>query len=310
MPHFPRFATVCAASLIAFALSATPVAALDVAPVTTASPLGEQHISLSVSPTRQSLELNPNETTTGNITVTNSGTLDYRVRVYATPFTVNEDYSQNVFDQENNYSQISRWITFAGATEFDLAANERKTVDFEISVPESVPAGGQYASIMAETVPDENATGVVAVRRIASLLYAHVTGTTINKGNVISREWSGIYTTSEIKTRLTVENSGNTDFTVISRLIITDLFGHKIDEISTPVRTLLPDTTLAFDLNWTSPSLIGIYHLAQETDLLDDTIRAEHTIIIMPIWFAVLALLLVIGIIFTLVIFIKKRHKK
>lgn len=304
-----RSVFVLAAATIALSLgSLGAVLAVD-SPTDSAS-----NISLSVLPAQQRLTLEPGETKTAEITIVNSGGVEYEAKVYATPYTVSDDYTSNIFEgEELIYSQIHRWITFDGnesTDTFTLEPGERKTVEFTINVPESVPAGGQYAGIMAEIVPPPDATGVVAVRRVASLLYTNIDGETINKGEITGRTLQSFYSNQDIETSLTVKNLGNTDFAVETRLKITGLFGGEVDEIVEPTKILLPDTSRKFDLNWHSESPIGIYRLTQQVKFLDSTVEETRIIIVMPMWFILLVVIAIMVLIIVIIIRARNRREK
>ena len=300
----------------AFILAAVAVLSLGLAGVVSAvGSNSEPTISISVLPAQQRLALEPGETKAAEVTVVNSGNTPYEVKVYATPYTVSEDYTSNVFEGDTlPFSQIWRWILFDGEESTDLFVLEpgtRKNIEFTIDVPKSVPAGGQYAGIMAEIAPPADATGIVSIRRVASLLYTNINGETIDKGEVTDRIWQSFHSDRDIKTSLTVENLGNTDFTVENRLLVTGLFGNKIDEVVELSKTILPETSRSFELNWQSKSPVGIYRLTQQSKFLDQTITKTKLIFIMPVWFMVLALVVLVIVIIVIIHIIKRnKHRR
>ncbi|MCL2001941.1 DUF916 domain-containing protein [Candidatus Saccharibacteria bacterium] len=245
-------------------------------------------ISISLSPGQQRITLNPGETVTAEVTVINSGTTEYEFVVYATPYEVAPDYSGNIFDNPATArSQISRWISFAGQAKTapsTLAPNERRVIEFTINVPDSVPAGGQYAAIMAEVVPPPDAGGVVTVRRVASLLHAHVNGNTLEQGAITERVWRRRYASRQVNTSLTIANTGNTDFVAENSLIVQTLFGRTVSETRDPAKLVFPDTSRTFELNWQSKGPVGIYKLTQQSTFLGNTISATRWIVLIPVW--------------------------
>ncbi|MDR0887289.1 MAG: hypothetical protein LBM97_01210 [Candidatus Nomurabacteria bacterium] len=297
----------------AFTLMTTALLSLGTVPSVAADEISEPTISLSVKPAQQRLELSPNQSKSAEITVVNSGTVGYEIKVSSTPYTVANDYSVNVFDRGNDYTQISRWISFDGETEFYLEPSQSKIINFTINVPASVPAGGQYASIMAETVPPADASGVVAIRRIASLVYANINGNTIDKGEITKRIWQNIITNDEgveqTATSVTVKNDGNTDFAAQSRLQIIGLFGNSVDEVIDTPKTIFPDTERTVDLVW-NKSPVGIYRLILETSYLGETHTATKIVVLIPIWLWFIILIAAIAIIFVIVKIRGHRHAR
>ena len=272
----------------------------------------EPAVSISLSPGILRMSLDPGETKTAEITVINSGNIAYDAKVFAATYAVAPDYSNNVFEgDETIYSQIYRWISFKdGEPEesFNLGPGERKTVGFTIAVPESVPAGGQHAGIMAQIVPPDDAAGVIPVRRVASLLYARVNGDTIDKGEVTERSWRGFYSGRDIDTSLTIKNTGNTDFAVENRLVVMGLFGNLVDEVTEPPMMIFPETSRTFELK-SKNGTIGIYRLTQESRFLDQTFTETRIIFVTPIWLVLLAYGVTIAVIVLLIFYINKRRK-
>ncbi|MCL2094591.1 hypothetical protein FWH13_00505 [Candidatus Saccharibacteria bacterium] len=265
-------------------------------------------ISLSVSPAQQRLSLEPGGTSTAEVVIINSGTEGYDIRVSATPYEVAPDYTHNIFDREGVYSQIHRWITFNGQTTFRLEPGERKTVTFTVNVPISVPAGGQYAGIMAETIPPADASGVVAIRRVASLLYANLAGDTIETGSVTDRVWRSFYPSRDVTTSLTIQNTGNTDFSVENHLFVDSLFGRRIAEVTEPARVIFPDTSRTFELNWQSARSVGAYRITQQSAFLHQSITETKLIVIMPVWFIISAIMAVFTIVILIILSVKRRR--
>jgi hypothetical protein len=289
----------------------------------------EPSVSLSVSPAQQRLDtLNPGDTVTAETIIINSGTEGYDVKVYATPYEIADDYSHNIFDRESTYSQLYRWVTFNDPTEFYLEPGARRTVRFTVTVPASVPAGGQYASVMAETVPPADATGVIAVRRIASLLYANIAGDTKTGGEITGRTWRDSCPTDltptpndakqntpcssnrDILTTLTIKNTGNTDFSAENRLIVHNIFGKQIDEVVEASKMIFPETSRTFGLNWRSTRAVGVFRLTQQSTFLNQTIEESKWIFILPVWFIITIVAVLAAVVIAVVFFIKRRQSR
>ena len=128
---------------------------------------------LQISPVTNRVTLNPGDEQTFTMHVDNIGSKKFKFRVYAAPYTIsNEAYEVN-FETETNRTQVSRWISFnqnADAKKdseknwveeatFELEPEQRQSVEYRIVVPKDVPAGGQYATIFAESIPEEEVNG-------------------------------------------------------------------------------------------------------------------------------------------------------
>ena len=272
-------------------------------------------IAITMSPTKQRLELEPGKTITSEVVVMNDGTLGSQIRVYATPYQVQPDYSANNFETDNQWTQITRWITFGPENQteliLNLPASARETVQFTVKVPTSVPFGGQYAAIMAETMKNDTGSGVQAIHRVASLVYSEVAGNTIKQGDVISRDWRGWYQESTITTSLMLKNSGNVDFAADNTLIIKDLISGKvICEEKPNAATLLPETERKIELNCDVAAAVGLYNVTQQSSFFDQIIEETRVVLVMPIYIIVLILVVIAVLVTLLIIMIKNKLRK
>ncbi|MFV0485189.1 MAG: hypothetical protein ACK5MU_03125 [Candidatus Saccharimonadales bacterium] len=132
---------------------------------------------LQISPTMRRLDLKPGEKQAGEMTVHNAGEVEFSFKVYAAPYTVvGDDYEPN-FSNETNYTQISRWIKFEGE-EYTIAPGKDQIIKYTVAVPQDVPAGGQYATIFAETINEDasKTSGLQAVSRVGMIVYASIEG--------------------------------------------------------------------------------------------------------------------------------------
>ena len=158
--------------LVALALAITGA----IAPVTnvfaeelTATSSDSSSSWIQVTPVSSRLVLRPGQSLDYSMTVANIGTDKFGYSVYTAPYSVvDEDYNVS-FSNETNRTQLSRWIKFInedGSTtdtfKSTLEPGAKQTVNYRISVPEDVPAGGQYATIFAQTDSDDkkDASGI------------------------------------------------------------------------------------------------------------------------------------------------------
>ncbi|MCL2280883.1 hypothetical protein FWC31_03280 [Candidatus Saccharibacteria bacterium] len=269
--------------------------------------------SLTLIPARYpasgSVELEPGKTYDGTLEVINDGSVNYAVRMSAVPFSVDTNYENN-FQKETIYTQINRW-TVIDETEFVLKSAETKEVHYHITVPTDVPAGGQYMAIIASTAP-EATSGVGSVQSVASLFLATIAGDTRNEGEIVKNKINGYYTGGPIETLLTYKNSGNTDWTGETELIVSNFFGGaEIYHSEKPIKAfLLPETEYTSTLKWKDPPLVGLFHFTHRTELLGRVVEYKRLVLICPIWLIVLSVFVIIAIILLLVVLVKLKKKR
>ena len=110
------------------------------------------------------------------------------------------------------------------------------------------------------------------------------------------------------------KNSGNTDFTVKSKLIVKDFFsGATIHQTAETEHAVLPSTTRAIPLEWDG-ARVGLYNVEFRVDMLGNSQTIQRTVLLMPAWmFAVviiLTLTFVGGVMYALVKKLRAKKKK
>jgi hypothetical protein len=262
------------------------------------APVRAADTSMTISPPKQELKLNPGDDYTGSFTVLNGGQEDYQFKVYATPFQLDSAY-QNDFSSENQWTQISRWLTFDREV-YTATAGEQVAVSYQIKVPRDVPAGGQYASIMAEILPETDIGGVQAIKRVAMLLISQVAGKTVEAGTFTAGAERSWYSHGPITFTGEVTNSGNTDFRVLADLTVTKFFGRKNVYTSEPLDLFLfPANSRPIEFQWEQPR-VGLFWVAGKVEFLDKVENESRLVLVAPVWLLLLGALLVTTIVFVI----------
>ena len=211
-------------------IATTPVYAEDNKPA----------VWLQISPVSERVVLSPGQSLDYQFNVENIGGEAFQYKVYATPYGVtNKTYELN-FSTETERTQVSRWITFKDASgnfvpeaTFTIEPESKQTIAYRISVPSSIPDGGQYATIFAESIPANSAaqtSGIKTVSRVGLVVYGRSTGDTINEAEISDYKFNSFLTSGQVSSTATAKNNGNTDFEVRYNLIVKSLFGKTIFE--------------------------------------------------------------------------------
>jgi hypothetical protein len=153
---------------------------------------------------------------------------------------------------------------------------------------------------------DTGASGATTVRRVASLIYARISGSAQVAGEVVNREIPRFVWGGDLKTSFAVQNSGNVDFKVIGNLTVKPIVG--LGSYTSPQdvkgQTVLPDTTRTVALDWQDPG-IGLFTVSQMVVLNGMPQTVSQWTLICPIWLiiaaAVVLLLLVCLVVFSVV---------
>lgn len=259
---------------------------------------GQAAIHLQVSPTKQKISLTPGSKYTGTFKVHNAGAAPFSYTVSATPYSVTSDNYDPDYNNATTYSQMANWITFDKKTEKGtLQPGEIVDVEYRVDVPEDVPAGGQYAALMAQTEAgnDENAT-IGVVHRVGMILYAAVPGETHISGEIIKNTVNSFYFDPPITVSGLVKNTGNVEQTATITTNIWPLFQKEtvFSNADKPVTIdVIPETSRFNSISWDGAPSLGIFYVEQTIEFAGETSSVKKLVLICPLWllFVIFALL-------------------
>lgn len=275
----------------------------------------------TVTPMSQRFELDPGQTYEGVVTVINpsSAKEEFNYEAHVAPYgVVGEGYDVDMLT-ESSYNKIKDWITIENPKGV-LRPNEAHEIHYKIQVPESVPAGGQYAAIVVsqdeemEEVKD-NSVAVKDVLELASLIYGEMNGETIHKGEILENNVPGFVTGAPITLEALIRNDGNIHENAQIKIRVIDACtGRKLvgDDGKTGdySEIVMPETTrnIAREIKNELPAL-GIVHVEQKITYNGKVSEVARDVIICPVWFLVL-IGVVIGAITTFIVRVVHKNRK
>lgn len=279
---------------------------------------------LQISPVANRITINPGDELTYTMQVDNIGAEAFKFRVYAAPYSIsNEAYEVN-FSNESNRTQISRWITFNQNTNakkesekrwlseatFSLEPDKNQVVEYKISVPKDIPAGGQYATIFAESIPDSDvtSTGVRTISRVGLIIYGSTTGDTVNRAKISDLSVKQFMTNGKIAAEVNIANEGNTDFTAKVSMKIEKFIGGTVAELSNPYPVIPDSPTRHAVIEWQDTPTFGIFKVKTTVTALDQKIEETKIVIVIPVFIIIIMLVLLTIIIAWLIIMVRKRR--
>lgn len=266
-------------------------------------------VVMSLSPPSQDLELTTGQTTKGSITVTNSGRIAFDVRPTVVPYRVaNNDYLPD-FSTDTSYTRLHNWIKLAKDS-YHINPGEKVEIDFTVTVPEDVAAGGQYAAILLQGDYDSDEQAAIKVNaQLAAVLYGHINGANIRaEGELVGHSLPSFMFNRAFAVSQTVNNPGNIDFKVTQKLTITNVLTNQ--EVINPssvspdgqalgynVSTVLPKTTRTGILTWEDAPRLGLFRITQEISFLDQNYTFSGLVFICPIWLVIIVVAAIIALI-------------
>ena len=281
----------------------------------------ESNNYFTVTPMSQRVSLKPGEVYNGSITIINpvNSESDFNYKATVTPYSVvGEDYAADLATK-SNYNMMTDWVKIEEPTG-TLKPNNSKEIKFSIKVPEDAPAGGQYATIaISQNQSTDAKDGGVAVNNVfemASLIYAEVAGETKHETEIIENQIPGFVTSAPITLKALLKNEGNVHETATIVIEAKDFFtGNVIVETENDANRytelVMPETTRAVErnINENLPAL-GVVHIEQTIYYNGEQSVTTKDVIICPVWFMILLGVTIAAIAGTIVMIVRKHHKK
>src|SRR4030042_2496981 len=223
-----------------------------------------------LGPTKTEFFLDPGETATKEIMVTNRTGQTLRFQVEIEDFIGSRDPGQSVVllgDQKGPYS-LKDWL-IPEISEFTLEHGQRIYLPVKISIPQDAEPGGHYGAVFAAALPPEPTTEeqkeqaksqIGIVSRAGSLFFVKVKGDVAEDGYLKSLEVSQkYYEKGPINFQLLFENNGSIHLVPYGVVEIFNILGEKIDEIEIEPYFAMPDSLRLKEISWNKDLLFGKY---------------------------------------------------
>lgn len=287
---------------------------------------GDIGTSMFVSPMIQELLLTPGEQYQGTILVSSSSEatkdLEYTVEVGSYGWNSSEDskddYGAVDVDTKSQYNMIMDWIKLdrEGGT---LKPGMQDKILFTINVPESAPAGAQYASILVanatkavnENESKDDGIQIKSIPRMASAIVANVAGTTVEKGIITENSMPTFLLNNNLEATSMVKNEGNAYTNAEYVLQVWPMFSDE--EICTneeePAKSMVLPETSKYHMETCQLPSVGIFRAKQTVRIFGEESIVEKTIIVCPVWLLFIIFFVIAALIIWLVMRTKARGK-
>lgn len=265
---------------------------------------------IQVSPATVSIDdMKPGDTKEFKFKVQNTGSEPFRYEIFTTPYSViNENYEQD-FSSDTNYTDIAKWITFS-QDGGEIQPDKQDEITATIKVPQDVPAGGQYASVMIHTLGNPTSSdggdksAVSITNQIGLIVYSNIAGETRKAGSIVESKIPSFLFAPPITATSVVENTGNVHAKATYILQVYPFFGSEevyTNEEQPTTITILPETRRLNTITWDGAPQLGIFKVKQTVKFLDKTEVTEKVVFLCPIWFLLIILAIIFLVIFLIV---------
>ena len=274
-----------------------------------------------LEPGKVEMFVNPGDTLTKSITVTNraAGSVSFKIEIE--DFIGSNDQNKPVVLLGNEKSPTSfKDNVVPTVKNFTLAANASLNIPININVPKDAQPGGFYTSVLVSNEPSVTLEGKTAnaaegttkvISRVGTLFFIRVNGVANESGALDdfkmtrpTNEAQDLY-----KFNILFRNDGNVHLVPFGWVTVTNLFGKTVGKVPVDAYFAMPKSIRYRDIEWTAPFLFGRYEATVNLNRgygsnLVDTKTISFWVIPWKITVTVLAVLLVI--ILLVYVFFKK----
>ena len=274
--------------------------------------------AFTLMPMSQKISLKPGEVYEGSVKVINPSyaTEDFEYKAEVTPYgVVGQEYTADLLS-ESDRTQIAKWVKIQNPTG-SIKPNGSEEIKFTITVPENVPAGGQYATIAISSNKKASEADGVSVQNVfemASIIYADIAGETVHDGEVLENNVPGFVLSNPVKISALLNNNGNVHETATFTIQVSDVFTGRVilptDENSGVYSEyIMPETTRFTEREVSDLPALGIVKINQTINYNGQVSTVEKNVFICPIWFLILMIATLAAIITAIVMLIRKHRR-
>lgn len=216
--------------------------------------------AVSLSPLTFELNVNPGDTVTNTVTVTNNDSTKQSYVLEAEDFSAVGEQGNVVIDNDApKQMSAKQWLSFDPKT-IEVEPNKSVDVKFTLKVPTDADPGGKYSSILVSSSPGvPGVSGVGLAYKVASLLLIRVSGTVIEKISVQSFDTQPFIEYGPVKFGLRLKNEGTIHLKPAGFIFIKDWRGEEVAKITLPQQRIIPGSIRALDVTWDAKWLFGQY---------------------------------------------------
>ncbi len=188
-----------------------------------------------VSPTRFTMELEPGEEQTVQISLLSRSDDEYTYSITAEDFGADEEEDIRLFGGQDGPFSARRWAK-TPITSLKLSHGEHATIPVTVTVPANAAAGDHYVAVLFQRDPKEGPqAGFNIIARVGVLFLITVKGPAVKKGHLETfKSLLPVYWWLPAEFSLQYRNEGTVHLVPQGSVQIKNIFGITVDDI--PVR--------------------------------------------------------------------------
>lgn len=265
--------------------------------------------TLKITPVRSDIQINPGERKAVRVTVSNVTSQKITVRAVSNDFIASpqEDGSPALILDENEFApthSLKRFMT--AVPDFEIPANQGRTIDVLITVPANAQAGGYFGAI--RFAPTDPSTGgqVNLSASVASLILLNVPGPTQESLNLTDfeirqgeKKGTDFRTSNDLKAYFRFQNMGNVQLGPFGKISVSqgDKVVYETDfNIENPRELVLPDSARRWEVPLKDIGEFGHYTVSATFTYgsKNQTIEVSQSFWVIPQYMIIIAIIIAV----------------
>jgi len=268
---------------------------------------------LSIQPLKVTHTLNPGESVSGVIQITNAGDNAVNVETKVEDFIpLAGTYQIQFVGRAPGISTVRDWITLDAPKSFVLAKGAAKNVSYTIKTPANAEPGGHFgvAFFKASELP-KNGQQLKVDTQVGMLILVTIPGSHLEKGTVLDFSGPLFVQKSPINFTIKFENTGTVHFEPKGTITIINMFGKEIGSVTVEGQVVLPtgvrDLTASVNFDGV---LLGRYKADLSIKDGEGNVLTAKSVVFyaFPFWY-ILGFIAAIIVIFFILKFLRKKVK-
>ena len=230
--------------------------------------VAKANTGLTIQPVKASHTINPGETVSGVISLTNASEDDARIEVTVEDFIPAAGSGLQFVGRAEGLTTVRDWIAIGEKDSFVFKKGESRAIPYTIKAPADAEPGSHFgvaffkASNLLETGQLKIST------RVGMLIFVTVPGSNLQKGKILNFTGPKFVQKGPVDFKIKFENTGTVHFEPKGIITLANMLGKKVGEIPVSGQVVLPRGVRDLTAQWDFKGLlIGRY--AAELKIID-----------------------------------------
>lgn len=267
---------------------------------------------LTIQPVKISHTLNPGESVSGSISLSNAGDGAVNVSLKIEDFepTAGGEGIQFV-GRAQGVTTVRDWISFDSSKTFVFQQGEQASIPYTITAPIDAEPGSHFGVLLFKA-SDIKESGTLKIgTQVGVLVFVTVTGDYKQEGKILGMSAPRFVQKGPVPVTIKFENTGTVHFEPKGTLKVTNIFGKEVAQVPISGQVVLPTGVRDILVSWEPEGFIlGRYIVSPE--IMDDAgniiFKDSVSVWAFPVWYLLSYLGLALVIFFGIKFILKKVH--